>query len=296
MMQHPFYDMTENIDKPYYFGVGGIGDFLLLMATFYDDVEAGSVDVVFVANNIKPLQWLTSDTQQLGNMRPSPFRKINRFWFFPRKAFQLREDIWNALEQHKEEGKLLGTGVTPARFNYVGDWNKCGESTVFDYYGVNRNPTWASQWAMHAKYGLVVIQPFGGADDPTKIKQLSSELLHNLVNIKHRNHPIVFIGSTSDMEEMQAEKWSPREDYIPITYCTDIKEAVNYIKLSDVFHGADSWGKTWAALSGKKQVNVYKNKYIAYTPEEMFGQDTDPGDYVFLKDWGFNILDDIEII
>ena len=279
-----------NIDRPFYFGVGGIGDFLLLMSTFYDDVSKDAVDVIFVCNNIKPLQWLTSNPQQLGNTRPAPFRNINRFWFLPRKAVHLDQATWELISN---DVRFRGSGVTPKHFDYWVDWNKCGESNVFDYYGVNKNPTWGDPWKMRTSYKTIIIQPFGGADDPTKIKQMSIKLLHDLVDVQFSECDIVFIGSESDMVKLRNENWSTtRSSSALIRYCTDIKEAINYIQICDKFYGTDSWGKTMAAFAGKREIFVFKNRYVNNTTQQMFGQDVDPGDHVFLDNWGFKLCDD----
>lgn len=298
-MNHPLMNVLDNVDRPYYFGIGGIGDFLLLMSTFYDGVQDGEVDVVFVANSVKPLQQLASSPKPNDQQPRDYFPKVNRFWFFPRSAFPYSVEMW---EYMQNDERLRGTGVTPKAFQYIQDWNECGKSNVFEYYGVMRPLYPFRRVPLRKPLGNsirpVVIQPFGGSDDTTKVKQLSKVLLRQLVNKRFRTKPIVFIGSPSDMAAMKDMDWSPRDERVPIRYCVDIKEAVNYIRLCSLFIGADSWGKTAAALSGMKPsfIEVYKNKYINKTPQEMFGQDTDPGDYVFLHNWGFKLLDDPEVL
>jgi hypothetical protein len=265
------------------------------MATFYNDIKNGEVDVVFVANNMKSTQRLTSSPKSNESLRRDFFPKINRFWFYPQKAFPYDPTIWKFLATDK---RLRGTGVTPKLFEYKNDWNECGKTDVFNYYGVQRELHTIRRWPAGSRNATIVIQPFGGADDPTKVKQLSKVLLNQLVNKRFKNYSIIFIGSTSDIEEMQAIDWDTRSDRAEIRYCIDIKEAVNHIRGCSRFIGTDSWGKSCAALTGLKPsfIEVYKNKYTNRTPHEMFGQDTDPGDFVFLRNWGFSILDDPEII
>lgn len=296
-MKHPFQSLIDNVDRPYYFGIGGIGDFLLLMSTFYDDIEDGEVDVVFVANNIKPLQQLVSKPKDGEYPARDYFPKVNRFWFFPRKMFPYDPLLWDHLTNNE---KLRGTGVTPRTFAYVQDWNECGKTDVFNYYGVKRELGAIRRWPPGGRNIPTVIQPFGGADDPTKVKQLSKVLLHQLVDVNLAKVPVSFIGSPADMDEMRDMNFHDRygNPHAKIRYVTDIKEAINQIRLCNRFIGADSWGKTAAALSGLKPsfIEVFRNKYINKTPQEMFGQDTDPGDFVFLHNWGFTLLDDPEIM
>lgn len=292
-LNHPLDALLENVDRPYYFGLGGIGDFLLLMATFYDHIEPNEVDVVFLCNNMKPMQDLVNPKPLPG--RPEPlFPSVNRFWLFPRKAAPIYPELWDRLV---EDPRLAGTGVTPRRFDYVSDWNRCGKSTVFDYYGVERNPGWATMVISSLHIPLAVIQPFGGADDPTKIKRISSGELKGLVDGELSRHRVVFIGSKSDLDKIRQTGFDTRANKgYTIQYVSDIREAIGYIRVADRFIGADSWGKTYAALAGVETIEVYRNKYIQRTPQQMFGQDTDPGDYVFLHNWGFTMKDDSEVV
>lgn len=278
-MRHPLLNMTESIDRQFYFGIGGIGDGLLLLSTFYNNIDEHEVDVIFVANNIKPFHQLIPI-----------FSKVHKFWLFPRKAFPLTLDVFKILNE--QNNRLRGTGVTPKRFDYKEEWNKVEKSSVFEYYGVQRRLYVIDRWdpTLNAP---IVIQPFGGDSDPTKVKQLSKKLLHQIVDIDYKQTPIIFIGSNEDIKRLQKIDWSA--DRESITYCTDIQQSIMYIRGCSRFIGTDSWGKTAAALAGIDNIDVYKNKYINATPQQLFGQDTDPGDFVFLHNWGFNILEDPEV-
>jgi hypothetical protein len=292
-LSSPINNILENIERPYYFGIGGIGDFLLLMSTFYDDIEDGEVDVVFVCNNMNAIPRLVRHPKVVEYPARNYFPKVNRFWFFPRNSFSFEVPVWQDMQQDE---RLRGTGVTPKAFNYFHDWNECGKTDVFTHYGVRRKLDAICQQPTGGGNAPIVIQPFGGADDPTKVKQLSKILLYQLVNKHFRGQPITFIGSLEDMKVMRELGWGDRDESAEIRYEVDIKEALHHIRCCEHFIGADSWGKTAAALSGLKRIDVYKNKYLDKTPQEMFGQDTDPGDYVFLQNWGFNLLEDPEIV
>lgn len=284
-MMHPIFDLTANIDKPYYFGIGGIGDFLLLMASFYDKIEQDEVDVVFVANNMAPLRALTADPAPIDRIQLKYFSKIGKFWFFPRNAFPLDPKLWELLQK---DPRCRGTGVTPANFNYIGDWNACGKTNVFNYYGLERLPIWARSWPTSALSARVTYQPYGGADDPTKVKRISDEELVRLITDEFPAANTTIIGSKKEIDQLQKLDFGLEE----VEFVTDIKLAVSRIRTSSGFIGTDSWGKTMAALAGVNHVIVYKNRYINATPQQMFGQDVDPGDYVFLHDWGFEFREE----
>lgn len=276
-MNHPITSIQSNIDKPYYFGIGGIGDFLLLMATFYDKVEPGECDVIFVANNPAPIKALIGGTCESVGWEPL-FDKINRVWIFPRKAFPINPSVWNAITF---DPRCMGTGVTPKQFAYIEDWNKCGKENCFSYYGVNKHPKWARSFAGVAFSNRTVIQPFGGADDKTKIKRISDKELIRIVNTECIPEKTTIIGSTKEMDHVD------KLNLPGVELTANINLSVDRIRFANTFIGTDSWGKTMAMLAGVNIVIVYKNHYLNGTPMQLFNQPTDPADHVFLNNWGF---------
>lgn len=275
-------NILENVNRPYYFGVGGIGDFLLLMSTFYDDMNDNEFDVIFVANNIRPF------TRFLNKNNNGWFKKINRFWLMPKSVISLDETLWNML---MNDDRCVGTGVTPKKFNYVKDWIECGKTSVFEYYGV-RTPT---KFALNKakEDNIVVIQPIGGADDKTKIKEISyDELKKILISLfdEDSSVKVVMIGSPSEMASIEIFINNTNElKLFNIELCSDIIKAMDYCCACKKFIGTDSWGKTLAKFANK-DVTVYQNKYVNASPQQMFNHHKDPGDYVFLDNWNFNIV------
>jgi hypothetical protein len=258
------------IEKPYYFGIGGIGDFLLLMSTFYDNVQSGvNTDVIFVANNVNQI-----------NRIAHLFPLINKFWLYPRKAFDTSEIMWNEITK---SGSCLGTGVTPQKFDYIRDWIKCGETNVFDYYGVKKNPAWARRIGFTSD--SVVIQPFGGDGDATKKKEISFDCLIKEMRVAESlDHSIVLIGSKEDTmvyPQLDMQRWNK----YGVRWVVDFKQTFDEIIRCKYYVGTDSWGKTLSGLSGVS-TKIYPNEYDKPL-EDMFGHPVDPSDYVFLTNWGF---------
>jgi hypothetical protein len=285
-MQHPFVSLLSSINDPFYFGIGGIGDFLLLMSTFYDDVEDQVARVIFVPNSSKlPI----ADFFYL-------FPKIKKFHLWPRASFDLSKELWEAIEK----AECRGTGVTPRNFEYVKDWIACGESTVFEYYGVKRNPDWAKALVVEHNRDLteVTIQPYGGSDDSTKLKVIPHpeilKFLRRYIRVEgniHRMPITVIIGLESELDLYLRASFA-QKNYIGFeTYSriSAIAESIKVIASCHRFFGCDSWGKTLAALCGK-DVTIFPNRYVT-PPEEMFGHFKDPSDYVFLDNWGFKIVE-----
>lgn len=259
------FEPIEVIENPFYFGIGGIGDFLLLMATFYDDVDSNT-DVIFVCNNVNAIRAVSSQ-----------FPKIHRFWFYPLSAFNRTPEMWRLITRNN---LCKGTGVTPKAFKYVEDWIECGKSNVFDYYGVKRNPEWAKSLGDHDH---ICVQPFGGSDDKTKKKEIPT---YDLDGIIVQNNmictPVYLIGSEKDKERYHSS----------LDWITNFNDSFKSILTCKEFIGCDTWGKTLAGLAGKP-VTIYPNQYeVGRGPMELFNHPVDPGNYVFLIGWGFKNAND----
>ena len=268
------FPILDVIDNRFYFGIGGMGDFLLLMSTFYDkemkklrDSPTGYVgpDVVFVCNNIHVIKEMAKE-----------FPLIDRLWFYPRKSFLADQLMWENIitDEH-----CWGTGVTPKDFNYIKDWIECGKSDVFEYYGVKEHPEFAKP--IKPRH-FIVIQPFGGADDTTKKKEIPQQDIHKITEQAYEDGlRVIFIGSEKDKDNLPLNKLALESGQAH--WVTDIRRAMPAIRGCCAFYGADSWGKTLACMAGKKTA-VYKSKY-SFPPEEQFGHYKDPGNHVFLDGW-----------
>ncbi len=256
------FEPIEVINNPFYFGIGGIGDFLLLMATFYDDIQPNT-DVIFVANNVNAIRSVSDQ-----------FPLVNKFWLYPNQAFLKTPEMWRLITRNN---LCKGTGVTPCEFRYVEDWIECGKTNVFDYYGVKRNPEWAKSLG---EKNHVCVQPCGGADDKTKIKVISyQELSYIFVNHRDEGTMVYLIGSEKDRQNCY-----PDSDWI-----IDFADCFREIRSCKEFYSCDTWGKTLAGLAGKK-TTIFPNQYLQPI-QSIFNHPVDPSDYVFLKDWGFKYAD-----
>jgi hypothetical protein len=266
------FEPLEVIENPFYFGIGGIGDFLLLMATCYDEIMESQVktDIVFVCNNVNVIRRVACE-----------FPSVCKFWFYPNSAFPKTPEMWASIRNHR---LCRGTGVTPKNFDYVADWIECGKTNVFDYYGVTRNPRWAS--AIETDDSILCIQPRGGADDKSKRKEIPISDLEAMIDANAFHREIVLIGSLADKTELSGMDTS----FVPENcWAIPFNDAFKAILSCDEFISCDTWGKTLAGLAGKP-VHIYPNQYPADI-ETIFNHPVDPSDYVFLKDWGFTYAD-----
>jgi len=259
------FEPIEIIENPFYFGIGGIGDFLLLMATFYDDVNPKTTDVIFVCNNVNTIREFTKQ-----------FPNVNRFWFYPMSAFYTTPEMWNSIVRNP---LCLGTGATPCEFRYVGDWIECGRSNVFDYYGLKRNPSWCSK-IINLSTPHVTIQPNGGRDS-NRISIIQRSELVKMVGNLTKKYTVYLIGSKEDIENygiIDGASW-----------VKDFDDTFQKIRSAEFHIGVNSWCKTYAGLAGISTY-IYPSTYLN-DPIEVFGDTNDPSDYVFLKQGGWNFLD-----
>lgn len=258
------FEPIEVVDRPFYFGIGGIGDFCILMSQAYDNITKNT-DVIFVCNNVNAIREVSKQ-----------FSAVNRFWFYPMNAFQKTPEMWNLIKRHH---LCIGTGVTPKHFKYVEDWIECGKSNVFDYYGINRNPKWCSK-SKNLSEPHITIQPNGGKDS-NRISIIDEIELKRIVNDLGKKYKIYLIGSSSDIEKYGIISGA--------SWVVDFETAFNRIINADFHLGVNSWCKTYAGLSGIKTY-IYPSTYIV-DPQTIFGCKNDPSDYVFLKQGGWDFMD-----
>jgi hypothetical protein len=271
-MNNQFDTILAIRNKPFYFGIGGIGDFLLLMSTFYDDMRKDEFDVIFVAN----------DAITIGVLGRNIFHKLDNIFIVSIKNFDFQADtFFNVLS----ENNCVGTGVTPKQFKYVSEWEECGKTDVFDYYGVIKYPRWCRTEKIS---NIICIQPFGGGDDKTKKKEIPTDDLDVLIAQCDLNKKIYMIGSSDDKKRFISNH--SEETVEKIFWVDSICDAFGIAQYCSEFYGVDSWGKTVARMSDpNKKVVVYSNTYEDHSTQDMFGLDYDPGDNVFLKDWDYEI-------
>ena len=274
-----FLNMLEVVDKPFYFGCGGLGDFLLLMSTFYDKIKKDEVDVLFVANSLRSIKEISKQ-----------FSKIKRWWFFPRGNFSYIPSTWDNIYGNP---LCKGTGITPKDFKFIEDWQACGKSTVFNYYDVNRSMEFTKCYNDECEPPLrpiLTLHPYGGSEDPTNIRRLSNTLIRELVNETYKDWGIYIIGSPQDLKQLK--KILKRSDQDRLEFISDFEQCMSAVTNSKKHICVNTWTKTWAALSRHKDITIYRSKYVNASKIQMFGEDKNPSDFCFIDGWGFKRADD----
>lgn len=244
----------NSIEKSY-LHFGGAGDALLLLSTFYD--ESPEQTIISFANSIQSLKSFWKS-----------FSKIKKVYLFPVPQNPILHMI---LRKHfHQSAKTLGMGVTPSE-SYFDEWN--ASIDIFEKYGVNKNPQWATGFGSKKVAKQIAIAPMGSMVGMVGSKKniIDPRIWKQLINfIISKKYKPVILGIPSEAET-----------YPCIENCIDkrsysFEEQMQIIASSEVFVGADSWGKTFSALAGLSS--------IVFRP--IYGDDLkdwkDNSDYVFL--------------
>lgn len=244
---------------PAYYHFGGAGDALLLLSTFYD--ENPKQIIVSFANSTAALKNFFSSFPQLEHVYFLPIPEDPYLNNYIRKLLPKFSNV-------------LGRGVTPSE-SYESEWN--ARLDIFSDYGVIKNPKWCHNFHEEKiEEFQVVIAPMGSNFGMYKSKKniIATDNWKNIINfLKSRNISPVIIGVPTE------EKYYPILDGCIDRRSYSFKEQMGIISNCDIFIGADSWGKTFSALS--------EVPTIVFQP--VYGEDLDGwkdnSDFVFLDPW-----------
>lgn len=262
-------DTEQNVRKtiaflkslgPFYAHFGGAGDALLLLSTFYDGTPSGKI--ISVTESPEALRSLFE-----------AFPKLEQVVFVPfPKAFQTHAAMRQIISRLPE---CSGMGTTPGKPDYFTEW--AAPIDIFRMYGVSMSPEWAKKFKPK-KFGQyqVVIQPFGGYSPLLKSKRkgFSPETLEQLIAMMNANgiRPVV-IGTPEE------RTMYPRGGNVVDKRSYSFLEQMEIISGCDLFVGADSWGKSFAALLEKPAIVLH-----SVGMEKINGHE-EVGDNIFLKPW-----------
>lgn len=246
---------------PFYAHFGGAGDALLLLSTFYDRTPGQTV--VSIANSVEAMASLFRCFPRLKNVYLIPFPKNYATHLLLRSIFERLPNF-------------LGMGVTPSpEKDYFGEWN--WKLNIFEKYGVIEHPLWAKQFRGEKEEPFqVTLAPQGSLRgmvgskqnriDPAQWKELIAFLNRRQIR------PII-LGTPAERALYPCTGEAlDRRSY-------SFEDQMKRIASSDLFIGADSWGKTFAALAGVPAIVFYSLR-----GSELIGW-KDPSDYVFLDPW-----------
>ena len=243
----------------FYAYTGGIGDALLFLSTFYDREK--NPTVVCAPNSVGAARALFNNFERLQKVYFLPFPP-DGLWHLALRG------IWSKLPNCK------GMGVTPAG-GYEEEWNST--LNIFERYGVTAHPQWVANLPKEKVVNYqVVLQPKGSIRGmvgskrniirPREWLKLQKFLIENGIT------PVI-IGTPDEGD------YYPLLEGVINRRSYNLSEQMRLINGADVFIGADSWGKTLAALNG----------IPTFVFRPAMGKDlqgwTDPSEYVFIRPW-----------
>ncbi|NOX38923.1 MAG: tetratricopeptide repeat protein [Calditrichaeota bacterium] len=252
------YKLFKRLGNFYAF-TGGIGDALLFLSTFYDSVDEATV--VCAPNNVATARILFNQFPKIKKVYFLPFPNAN-VWHYTLR------NLWYKLPNCK------GVGVTPAE-SYESDWN--ARLNIFQKYGVKAQPDWIQMFRGKKITDFqVTLQPKGSVRGMVGTKRniirprdwlkLQKYLIDNGIT------PVI-LGAPDERAVYPAlEGAIDRRSY-------NLIEQMELIASSDVFIGADSWGKTMAGLAG-----IPTFVFRSCRGKDLQGW-TDPSEFVFMRPW-----------
>jgi len=250
--------------EPFYFQCGGAGDALLLMATFYDTQPRS---VVLSHPNSIPAARSFFDA----------FPELTKVYFLPPHSQHTQQAHVRA--RVATLANCRGRGVTPAQA-YEQAWTE--QTDIFRDYGVQPRPAWARRFQQPTATRRVTVAPRGSLVGMAGSKRNLIEprdWVPLLDFLRAAGFTPVIIGTPDEQAEYPSREGC--EDRRSYSFAHQMTE----IASSDLFVGADSWAKTFAALAGVRTIVFEAIKSLDWVGQK------DPSDYIFLDPW-----DNIQVV
>ncbi|MBI5388565.1 MAG: FkbM family methyltransferase [Verrucomicrobia bacterium] len=250
-------DLLQHIG-PFYAHFGGAGDALLLLATFLD--QHPNATVVSYPNSVGAAKAFFD-----------AFPSIHRVIFLPPRESAKIHVMLRMLMRRLPNCR--GSGVTPET-DYFKEWH--AGLDIFKTYGVNPRPAWPVQFRQTVRDRQVVLAPRGSMTGMvgTKRNIIDPKIWPDLLTLlRDAGLQPVILGTPDE-----------RADYPCPEGCTDCRsfsfaEQMQHIAESALFVGADSWGKSFAALAGLPTLVFEPIKRADWLGKK------DASDHVFLEPW-----------
>lgn len=277
-----FKNISDKLQIPFLFGIGGIGDFLLLMSDGnYDDNIEENLGLVFWANNPSVIKDLTK-------LFPKIKKTIITHNYLNgevRKAHQYFDEIL-------AEKLFLTKAHIPNHLDYIYEWYGCN---VFKKYGIRRHPFWVIDWTILNRLELEnltnysVYSPTGGSSDTDwKKKHIKKELFLKLLD-EDKNTLKFIISTQKEMDNIYGHDFVQlelmRRDGVKLYLDRNFEILFSLIGKAQKVYSVDSWIKTFSAFANKSTILI--ESFYEYSPFIRMGLDHDPGDDIFIEGWGF---------
>lgn len=263
----------EWLDKlaAFYFGIGGFGDLLFLLSTFYDRNPESSI--IFWANN-------KSFIEEAVTLFPSLNKKIV-FQGWP-------HDFKKQFDEIVAHRNFKGKAHIPDDLKYVEEWEKKPEK-----YRKNVHIPFKflqQKFSSPFKKLDVGVAFQGSQTEFWKRKHLNEEEFHFALKYLRAirdpfNYAIYVFGSLRDKIEFPLNAEEENDN------CVDyrdksLEEQMKKLGECSELYSTDTWHKTFMMLIGKPSI-VIKNRYEKGNQDLKlrFNSNVDPGDRIFLHNW-----------
>lgn len=271
-----FKNISDKLNAPFLFGIGGIGDFLLLMSDGNYDTADGNLGLVFWANNpdvIKSMVKLfpkITKTIITNNYLNGEVRKTHQYF-----------------DEIISERLFLSKAHIPNHLDYVNEWYNCD---VFKKYGIKKHPLWVSTWKM-SEVDLInhsIYSPTGGSSDTDwKKKYIKKDLFLELLD--NDENDIKYIVSTQkemiDVYGNDFIKSNLNRDDVRFILDEDFEILFSIIGGAKKVYSVDSWVKTFSLLLNVPTILI--ESFYKESPFLRIGLSHDPGDDIFIENWEF---------
>ncbi|MDR3459820.1 MAG: glycosyltransferase [Verrucomicrobiae bacterium] len=243
---------------PFYAHIGGAGDALVLLASFYDQ---------------KPGAVVFSHPNGVGAAKAlfDAFPKLSKIYFLP----QHTEPFFHMVLRHAvyELKNCRGAGTTP-QFGYEEEWKASLDITK--KYRINKSPDWAAERRQNENSHRIAVAPKGSQTGMIGSKRniIRTEIWPQIIaHILERGFTPVIFGLPAEAK-----------DYPSLPGCVDARHEsfpgqMKHIGQCAGLVGADSWAKTFSALA----------EIPTLVFEPVKGADLiswkDASDWVFIEPW-----------
>ena len=278
-----FKNISDKIQLPFLFGIGGIGDFLLLMSDGNYDLE-DELGLIFWANNPAVIKELVKLFPKI----TKPIITPNYISGEVRKAHQYFDEII-------QERLFLSKAHIPDNLDYINEWYNCN---VFKKYQLKRYPDWVITWQFGKsieEQPYSIFAPTGGSSDTSwKHKYIKQDIFLKLLN--EDTAPIKYIISTEkEIRNIYGDKFFAG-NLLARTDCKflldqPLEKLFEVICMATRVYSVDTWVKTLSLFANVPTVLI--NSFYENSPFIAMGLKKDPGDCIFIENWGLEKIIDI---
>ena len=272
----------DKFNEPFYFGIGGIGDCLLLLSSFYESIPIDEkVNLIFWANDKHAIEafLLAFDLD----------RKLNYKIVF--QGWQPKSQF----EQIVSHPLFRGKAHIPDNLEYVKEWSQNWQkyrALIPEKFEFLKRHTFNIQ----PNFKMIGVCGWGSRADDWKRKELKKDEFNGLVKAilnQNENNQVVIFGSQKDLddkEDKQLLEWSKKLEPWKIIDLRgrSFNDMFGYLGLLSLVYSTDTWFKYWTlwcgiptALITRFSENPSGNRGKNFIPLTV----DDPADNIFIKDW-----------